>query len=163
MGRNAKRKKDREYHLPTITLPPDGDYLYGKDGQFTDGRDFSIDIVKSSRTGRYLVCLDPNPSSDSRNMVTLTVWDTLERAFCGGDEALNILGEYSYKKLCDFQAYQGFISRLSDDDDQVVVVVQDGKIYTDIESRMTAMKEANKLLIARNARVRFRVEGETVI
>jgi hypothetical protein len=172
MGRKAKlkkqRKTDRQLHmeegqLPSITPPPVGDLLFSKEGWFSDNRPFSIDIVKSARTQRYLVCLDPNPSQEHTGQVTLTVWDSVERAICGGEEAIKHIKAYTYEQLCVFRIFQEFISKLSDDDDQVIAVSKGGRVHTDLESRMVAMREFNKHAIESENKVRYRVDGETVL
>jgi hypothetical protein len=172
MGRKAKLKKQRktdrqlqmeEGQLPSITPPPVGELVFSKDACFSDNRPLSIDIVKSARTQRYLVCLDPNPSQEHTRQVTLTVWDSVERAICGGEEAIKHLKAYTYEQLCVFRIFQEFISKLSDDDDQVMAVMKDGTVHTDLESRMAAMKELNKHAIESGNNIRYRVDGETVI
>ena len=172
MGRKAKLKKQRkterqlqmeECQLPSITPPPVGDLLFSKEGWFSDNRPLSIDIVKSARTQRYLVCLDPNPSQEHTRQITLTVWDSLERAIFGGEEAIKYLKAYTYEQLCVFRIFQEFMSKLSDDDDQVIAVSKDGRVHTDRESRMAAMREFNKHAIESGNKVRYRVDGDTVI
>jgi hypothetical protein len=172
MGRKAKLKKQRkterqlqmeECQLPSITPPPVGDLLFSKEGWFSDNRPLSIDIVKSARTQRYLVCLDQNPSQEHTRQITLTVWDSLERAIFGGEEAIKYLKAYTYEQLCVFRIFQEFMSKLSDDDDQVIAVSKDGIVHTDRESRMVAMREFNKHAIESGNKVRYRVDGDTVI
>lgn len=172
MGRKAKLKKQRktdrqlqmeEYQLPVISPPPVGDLLYSQEGWFSDNRPLSIDIVKSARTQRYLVCLDQNPSQEHTRQITLTVWDSLERAIFGGEEAIKHLKAYTYEQLCVLSNLQEFISKLSDDDDQVIAVSKDGRVHTDLESRMVAMREFNKHAIESGNKVRYRVDGDTVI
>jgi hypothetical protein len=172
MGRKAKIKKQRktdrqlqmgEGQLPSITPPPVGELVFSKDAWFSDHRPLSIDIVKSARTQRYLVCLDPNPSQEHTGQVTLTVWDSVERAICGGEEAIKHIKAYTYEQLCVFRIFQEFTSKLSDDDDQVIAVSKDGRVHTDLESRMLAMREFNKHAIESGNKVRYRVDGETVI
>jgi hypothetical protein len=172
MGRKAKLKKQRkterqlqmeEGQLPSITPPPVGDLVFSKDACFSDHRPLSIDIVKSARTQRYLVCLDPNPSQEHTKQVTLTVWDSVERAISGGEEAIKHLKAYTYEQLCVWSIYQEFLSKLSDDDDQIIAVSKDGTLHTDRESRMVAMRELNKHAIESGNNVRFRVDGDTVL
>jgi len=172
MGRKAKLKKQRKTdrqlqmekgQLPSITPPPVGELVFSKDACFSDNRPLSIDIVKSARTQRYLVCLDPNPSQEHTGQVTLTVWDSVERAICGGEEAIKHLKAYTYEQLCVFRIFQEFISKLSDDDDQVMAVMKDGTVHTDRASRMAAMREFNKHAIESGDNIRFRVDGETLI
>jgi hypothetical protein len=164
MGRKAKLKKQRktdrqlqmeEGQLPSITPPPVGDIVCSKEAWFSDNRPLSIDIVQ--------VCLDPNPSQEHTGQVTLTVWDSVERAICGGEEAIKHLKAYTYEQLCVFRIFQEFISKLSDDDDQVMAVMKDGRVHTDRESRMAAMREVNKHAIESGINVRYRVDGETVL
>ncbi|MEG4842531.1 hypothetical protein [Microcoleus sp. B9-D4] len=172
MGRKAKLKKQRqterqlqmkEGQLPSITPPPVGELVYSKDAWFSDNKPLSIDIVKSARTQRYLVCLDPNPSQEHTRQVTLTVWDSVERAIFGGEEAIKHLKAYTYEQLCVFRNFQEFISKLSDDDDQVIAVSHEGRVHTDRETRMAAMREFNKHAIESGDNIRFRVDGETVL
>jgi hypothetical protein len=172
MGRKAKLKKQRktdrqlqmeEGQLPSITPPPVGELVYSKDAWFSDNRPLSIDIVKSARTQRYLVCLDPNPSQEHTKQVTLTVWDSLERAIFGGEEAIKHLKAYTYEQLCVFRIFQEFMSKLSDDDDQVIAVSKEGRVHTDQETRMAAMREFNKHAIESGNNIRYRVDGETVL
>lgn len=152
-----------ECQLPVISPPPVGDFLFSKEAWFSDNRPLSIDIVKSARTQRYLVCLDPNPSQEHTRQITLTVWDSLERAIFGGEEAIKHLKAYTYEQLCVLSILQEFISKLSDDDDQVIAVSKDGIVHTDQESRMVAMREFNKHAIESGNKVRYRVDGDTVI
>jgi hypothetical protein len=172
MGRKAKLKKPRktdrqlqmeEGQLPSITPPPVGELVFSKEAWFSDNRPLSIDIVQSPRTQRYLVCLDPNPSQEHTKQVTLTVWDSVERAIFGGEEAIKHLKAYTYEQLCVWSIFQEFMSKLSDDDDQVIAVSKDGKVHTDRESRMVAMREFNKHAIDSGNNIRFRVDGETVL
>jgi hypothetical protein len=172
MGKKAKLKKQRktdrqlqmeECQLPSISPPPVGDLLFSKEAWFSDNRPLSIDIVKSARTQRYLVCLDPNPSQEHTGQVTLTVWDSVERAMKGGEEAIKHLKAYTYEQLCVLRIYQEFMSKLSDDDDQVIAVMKDGRVHTDLESRMVAMREFNKHAIESGNNIRYRVDGETVL
>jgi hypothetical protein len=172
MGRKAKLKKQRktdrqlqmeEGQLPSITPPPVGDIVCSKEAWFSDNRPLSIDIVQSARTQRYLVCLDPNPSQEHTGQITLTVWDSVERAMKGGEEAIKHLKAYTYEQLCVFSIYQEFLSKLSDDDDQIIAVSKDGRVHTDLESRMVAMRELNKHAIESGNNVRYRVDGDTVI
>jgi len=60
MGRNAKRKKNKKFQLPTLSIPPVGTHKYFSKGNFANGAAFEVDIVESARTQRFLVCLDPN-------------------------------------------------------------------------------------------------------
>lgn len=172
MGKKAKLKKQRktdrqlqmeEGQLPSISPPPVGALLFSKEAWFSDNRPLSIDIVKSARTQRYLVCLDPNPSQEHTGQVTLTVWDSVERAMKGGEEAIKHLKAYTYEQLCVLRIYQEFMSKLSDDDDQVIAVMKDGRVHTDLESRMVAMREFNKRAIESGNNIRYRVDGETVV
>jgi hypothetical protein len=55
------------------------------------------------------------------------------------------------------------MSKLSDDDDQVLAVMKDGRVHTDQESRMVAMRELNKHAIESGTNIRYRVDGETVL
>ena len=70
---------------------------------------------------------------------------------------------YTFKQLLERKVYQEFLDKLSDDDDQVIAVIQNGKIHTDIDTRMAAMKRGNAVLIEKQAKCRFRVNGETVL
>jgi hypothetical protein len=153
----------QEGQLPSITPPPVGELVFSKDAWFSDNRPLSIDIVKSARTQRYLVCLDPNPSQEHTGQITLTVWDSVERAICGGEEVIKHIKAYTYEQLCVFRIFQEFISKLSDDDDRVIAVSKDGRVHTDLESRMVAMREFNKHAIESGNKVRYRVDGETVL
>jgi hypothetical protein len=45
----------------------------------------------------------------------------------------------------------------------VIAVIQNGKINTDTGTWMAAMKECNAVLIEKQAKSRFRVNGETVL
>jgi len=93
----------------------------------------------------------------------VTVWDTLERAMCGGNEVVDVLQNYTFQQLLDRKVYQEFLDKLSDDDDQVIAVIQNGKIHTDTDTRMAAMKRRNAVLIKAQAKSRYRVNGETVL
>lgn len=152
-----------EGQLPFITLPPVGELVFSKQAWFSDNSPLSIDIVKSARTQRYLVCLDPNPSQEHIIQITLTVWDSVERAIFGGEEAIKHLKAYTYEQLCVFRIFQQFISKLSDDDDQIIAVSNEGRVHTDRESRMVAMREFNKHAIESGDKIRFRVDGDTVL
>jgi hypothetical protein len=163
VGRNAKRKKNKKFQLPVLSVPPVGTRKYFAKGNFADGAAFEVDIVESARTQRFLVCLDPDPLDIDCQPVTVTVWDTLERAVGGGNQVLDVLRNYTFKQLLERKVYQEFLEKLSDDDDQVIAVIQNGKIHTDIDTRMAAMKRRNAVLIEQQAKTRFRVNGETVL
>ena len=45
----------------------------------------------------------------------------------------------------------------------MIAVIQNGKIHTDIDTRMAAMKRRNAVFIEQQAKTRFRVNGETVL
>jgi hypothetical protein len=81
----------------------------------------------------------------------------------GGAEVLDVLENYTFQQLLDRKVYQEFLDQLSDDDDQVIAVIQNGKIHTDEGTRMAAMKMCNAVLIEKQAKSRFRVHGETVL
>ena len=140
-----------------------GTRKYFSEGNFADGAAFEVDIVESARTQRFLVCLDPNPLDIDCQPVTVTVWDTLERAMGGGNQVLDVLQNYTFQQLLERKVYQEFLNKLSDDDDQVIAVIQNGKIHTDIDTQMVAMKSRNAVLIEQQAKTRFRVNGETVL
>jgi hypothetical protein len=163
VGRNAKRKKNKKFQLPALSIPPVGTRKYFSKGNFANGAVFEVDIVESARTQRFLVCLDPNPLDIDCQPVTVTVWDTLERAMAGGNEVLDVLENYTFQQLLERKVYQEFLNKLSNDDDQVIAVIQNGKIHTDTGTRMAAMKECNAVLIEKQAKSRFRVNGETVL
>jgi len=163
VGRNAKRKKNKKFQLPALSIPPVGTRKCFSKGNFANGAAFEVDIVESARTQRFLVCLDPNPLDIDCQPVTVTVWDTLERAMAGGAEVLDVLENYTFQQLLDRKVYQEFLDQLSDDDDQVIAVIQNGKIHTDEGTRMAAMRMCNAVLIEAQAKSRYRVNGETVL
>jgi hypothetical protein len=163
VGRNAKRKKNKKFQLPSLSPPPVGTSKFFSKGNFANGAAFEVHIVESARTQRFLVCLDPNPLDIDCQPVTVTVWDTLERAMSGGNEVLDVLQNYTFQQLLERKVYQEFLNKLSDDDDQVIAVIQNGKIHTDTDTRMAAMKMCNAVLIEKQAKSRFRVNGETVL
>lgn len=145
-----------------VALPPVGTLLFFREGKFADGKIFDVCIVESARTQRFLVCLDPRPLEDCQT-VTLTVWDTLERAVQGGNQAWELLAEYTLQQLSSLKVYQEFVSRLSDDDDQIIAVFRDGKVSYQRNDCMDAMKAANAIFIEKKAKIRFRVDGEVVL
>ncbi|MEG4048387.1 hypothetical protein [Microcoleus sp. Pol17_C1] len=163
MGRNAKRKKEKKFQLPSFGIRPVGDYVCHKEVELAEGWIVCIDVVKSHRSGRWLVCLDPNPSDEYSSPVTLTVWDSLERAMCGGNEVVKLVKNYTLAQLKNTTVFQEFLRKLSQDDDQIIAVCRKGKIHTDEEITRSAMKMANHRLIEEGSQVRFRVDGETVL
>ncbi|MEG5238687.1 hypothetical protein [Microcoleus sp. AT9b-C3] len=163
MGRNAKRKKEKKFQLPTAGVRPVGQSLYHQQVELAEGWTVCIDLVKSHRSGRWLVCLDPNPCDEYSSPVTLTVWNSLERAMWGGNEVVELVKNYTLAQLKNTTGFQEFIKKLSQDDDQIIGVYHNGKINTDEESTRNAMKIANQRFIEAGNQVRFRVDGETIL
>ena len=150
-----------------LIQPPAGELLSSVEGIFRDGQQFSVDIIKSSRTGKYLLCLDPAPDQENTKPTTLTVWSNIERATCAREQVLDLLPEYTHKQLANSNTWQQFLGRLSDDDDTILGVghFQDGQLVVDssLDTRLDAMKSANKTLMESGSSVRFRIDGETLI